>query len=73
MCLGYKTVARPGQEDFKATYYALNEFDQQHIPPEQTKAVLETEWGKKVVGSAISVQPDRWEFIAEAGATETKL
>jgi hypothetical protein len=73
MWLGYKTVAGSGQDDFKATYYALNEFDQQHTPPEQVKAVLETEWAKKVVSSATSVQPDRWEFIAEAGATETKL
>ena len=73
MYLGYKTVARPGQEDFKVTYYALHEFDQQNTSPEQMKPVLETEWSKKVIGSAISFQVDRWELIAEAGATETQL
>jgi hypothetical protein len=73
MDLGYKTVARPGQEDFKATYYALHDFDQQVTPPEQIKPVVETEWSKRVIGNAISFQRDQWEFISEAGATETKL
>jgi hypothetical protein len=73
MDLGYKMAARPEQEDFKATYYALHEFDQQVTPPEQIKQVVETAWSKKVIGSAILFQRDQWEFIAEAGATETKL
>jgi len=77
-CLGYRRTRRykllplPGGEE-APEYVAFHEFDGEALPMEQLGKTAETEWARRCLGGAQTVETTVWKLLGGFGDQETVI